>query len=179
MVKDTPIQLMDGTTKKIRNIEVGDLVKSVNWKTGVIENSEVVAVTRNPDIDKVYTIQTICKNKCSGGHKFFKAENNEVVEIEAKYLNIGDMIAHGSNNNTTFEKIMKIEINDNTEALYDLTVPQNENYIANGMIVHNSTYRVFLRKGKGGKRVARMVDSPETPDMEAILSIGEEGCRDG
>lgn len=84
-----------------------------------------------------------------------------------------------SNECILFEKIRKIEINDNTEALYDLTVPQNENYIANGMIVHNSTYRVFLRKGKGGKRVARMVDSPETPDMEAILSIGEEGVRDG
>ena len=51
--------------------------------------------------------------------------------------------------------------------------------VGGNIIGHNSTYRVFLRKGKGGKRVARMVDSPETPDMEAILSIGEEGCRDG
>ena len=51
--------------------------------------------------------------------------------------------------------------------------------VGGNIIGHNSTYRVFLRKGKGGKRVARMVDSPETPDSEVILSIGEEGCRDG
>jgi len=46
------------------------------------------------------------------------------------------------------------------------------------IVGHSATFRVYLRKSKGGKRIARLVDSPNLPEAEAVFSILEEGIRD-
>ncbi len=43
---------------------------------------------------------------------------------------------------------------------------------------HASTYRVYLRKGKKGTRVAKMVDAPHLGENEAIFIVTENGIRD-
>ena len=53
-----------------------------------------------------------------------------------------------------------------------------KNYFANGFCVHNSQTRVYLRKGKKGSRVAKLIDSPHLPDGEAIFIVKEEGIKD-
>ena len=46
------------------------------------------------------------------------------------------------------------------------------------ILAHSSTYRVYLRKSKGNKRIARMIDAPNLPDKEAVFLITDEGIRD-
>jgi DNA repair protein RadA len=43
---------------------------------------------------------------------------------------------------------------------------------------HTATFRVYLRKSKGEKRIARLVDSPNLPDGEAVFSVTTEGLKD-
>ena len=43
---------------------------------------------------------------------------------------------------------------------------------------HTSTFRLYLRKSKGEKRIARLVDSPNLPDGEAVFSVTMEGLKD-
>ena len=55
----------------------------------------------------------------------------------------------------------------------------NPTVAAGGNIVaHGSTIRVYLRKGKGEQRVAKMVDAPHLPEGEAVFSITENGIND-
>ena len=79
-----------------------------------------------------------------------------------------------------FEKIQKIDVEENKakELLHDFSVPKNENYIADGFVVHNSTYRMYLRRGKQGSRVAKLIDSPNLPDNEAVFWVTEKGVVD-
>ena len=85
------------------------------------------------------------------------------------------------NSNMRFEKITKIEIrkNENKELFYDFSVPSNQSYVANGFVVHNSTYRMYLRRGKKDSRVAKLIDSPNLPDSECLFFITAAGVRDG
>ena len=46
------------------------------------------------------------------------------------------------------------------------------------IVAHGSTIRVFLRKGKGEQRVAKVVDAPHLPEAEAIFCITENGLTD-
>ncbi|MFX1298911.1 MAG: DNA repair and recombination protein RadA [Promethearchaeota archaeon] len=46
------------------------------------------------------------------------------------------------------------------------------------VLAHSSTYRLYLRKSKGNKRVARLVDSPCLPEGEALFEITEQGIED-
>ncbi|UCD02552.1 MAG: DNA repair and recombination protein RadA [Promethearchaeota archaeon] len=46
------------------------------------------------------------------------------------------------------------------------------------VVAHGSTIRIYLRKGKGEQRIAKMVDAPHLPEGEAIFSITENGICD-
>ena len=50
--------------------------------------------------------------------------------------------------------------------------------IGGHIVAHNSTFRIYLRKGKKGSRVAKLVDAPALPDAECTFWVKEEGIRD-
>src|SRR3990172_2808180 len=47
------------------------------------------------------------------------------------------------------------------------------------IVGHASTYRMYLRRGKKGSRVAKLIDSPNLPDNECIFFVTEAGVVDG
>jgi DNA repair protein RadA len=46
------------------------------------------------------------------------------------------------------------------------------------VVAHGSTIRIYLRKGKGEQRIAKIVDAPHLPEGEAVFSITENGISD-
>ena len=50
--------------------------------------------------------------------------------------------------------------------------------IGGHIVAHASTYRLYLRRGKKGTRVAKLVDSPNLPESEATFMVDETGVRD-
>jgi DNA repair protein RadA len=51
--------------------------------------------------------------------------------------------------------------------------------IGGHIVGHHSTFRVYLKRGKGNKRVAELIDSPNMPDGECIFDVIEDGIVDG
>ena len=50
--------------------------------------------------------------------------------------------------------------------------------IGGHVLHHASTYRIYLRRGKKGTRVAKLVDAPALPEGEAIFEVTNEGIKD-
>lgn len=50
--------------------------------------------------------------------------------------------------------------------------------IGGHIVAHASTYRIYLRKGKKGSRVAKLIDAPALPDGESCFEVTEAGLRD-
>ncbi len=50
--------------------------------------------------------------------------------------------------------------------------------IGGHVVAHASTFRIYLRKGKKGSRVAKLIDAPNLPDGEAAFFVEEGGFRD-
>ncbi len=50
--------------------------------------------------------------------------------------------------------------------------------IGGHIVGHASTFRIYLRKGKKGSRVAKLVDSPNLPEAEVAFYITEKGLQD-
>ncbi|MBI2546268.1 DNA repair and recombination protein RadA [Candidatus Woesearchaeota archaeon] len=50
--------------------------------------------------------------------------------------------------------------------------------IGGHVVAHASTFRIYLRKGKKGSRVAKLVDSPNLPEGEANFYVETSGLRD-
>jgi DNA repair protein RadA len=50
--------------------------------------------------------------------------------------------------------------------------------VGGNIVGHASTYRMYLRRGKQGSRVAKLIDSPNLPDNEAQFFVTEAGVKD-
>ncbi|MFC1753086.1 DNA repair and recombination protein RadA [Thermoproteota archaeon] len=46
------------------------------------------------------------------------------------------------------------------------------------IVAHASTFRIYLRKGKKGSRVAKLIDAPNLPDGESAFMVTGEGLQD-
>ncbi len=46
------------------------------------------------------------------------------------------------------------------------------------IVAHGATIRIFLRKGKGEQRIAKVIDAPHLPEQDAVFSITEDGITD-
>ncbi len=55
----------------------------------------------------------------------------------------------------------------------DATAP-----IGGHILGHTATFRVYLRKGKGDTRIARLIDSPNLPEGECIFEVTSDGVID-
>jgi DNA repair protein RadA len=51
-------------------------------------------------------------------------------------------------------------------------------FVGGNVLAHMSTYRLYLRRGKEGTRVARMIDAPNLQEGECVFKITENGLID-
>jgi DNA repair protein RadA len=66
------------------------------------------------------------------------------------------------------------QVMDNPAILFgDPTTP-----IGGHVLAHAAVYRLYFRKGKEEKRIARLVDSPSMPEGEAIFKVTAKGIED-
>ncbi|MFA6530910.1 MAG: DNA repair and recombination protein RadA [Candidatus Micrarchaeia archaeon] len=66
------------------------------------------------------------------------------------------------------------QVMDNPGILFgDPTTP-----IGGHVLAHAATYRVYLRKSKEEKRIARIVDSPNLPEGECVFKVTKDGLAD-
>ncbi len=66
------------------------------------------------------------------------------------------------------------QVMDNPGIMFgDPTTP-----IGGHVLAHAATYRIYLRKGKEEKRIARLVDSPNMPEGECVFKVTPKGVTD-
>lgn len=51
--------------------------------------------------------------------------------------------------------------------------------VGGNIVGHASTFRIYLRRGKKGSRVAKMIDAPNLPENETVFFLTEKGLKDG
>lgn len=50
--------------------------------------------------------------------------------------------------------------------------------IGGHVLGHTATFRLYIRKSKGDKRVVKLIDSPNLPEGEAVLAVTRDGIVD-
>ena len=124
------IVLLENGTKTIKEIKKGDIVVAYHKDKGFIK-TEVSHLLDNG-------IQPVFELICEDNNKIKSTDNHRYLTDkgwkELKDINIGDLILNADGNYSTVKSINFL----NKERVYDLTVPETENFFANGLCVHNS-----------------------------------------
>lgn len=130
---DTLITMGDGSTKQIKNIQTGDIVKTINEESDLIENKEVIKKHTNIPSEEMYEIITeegILK--ITGNHKV----NTLSGWVRADDLKVQCDIVTLNPTRTHF-KILSIKKIAKPPETYNLHIKDNHNYFANNLNVSN------------------------------------------
>ncbi|QSG13831.1 DNA repair and recombination protein RadA [Halapricum desulfuricans] len=103
----------------------------------------------------------------------FRAEyvgRGELAERQQKLnKHLHDLMRVGDLNNTAV--VVTNQVASNPDSFFgDPTQP-----IGGNILGHTSTFRMYLRKSKGNKRIVKLVDAPNLPDGEAVMRVEEGG----
>jgi len=71
-----------------------------------------------------------------------------------------------------------VMITNQVQARPDVFFADPTKPVGGHIVAHTATFRVYLRKSKGEKRIARLVDSPYLPEGEVVFAVVKEGIRD-
>ncbi|MFW6040369.1 MAG: DNA repair and recombination protein RadA [Thermoplasmatota archaeon] len=106
--------------------------------------------------------------------------------FRAEYVGRGALAERQQTLNKHLHKLLKFADRHNAAIIVTNQVTANPDQffgdptkpIGGHILGHTATFRVYLRKSKGNKRIARLVDSPNMPEGEAVIRIEEGGITD-
>ncbi len=107
------------------------------------------------------------------------------AHFRAEYVGRGELADRQQKLNKHLHDLMRIgdlyntavvvtnQVQSNPDAFFgDPTKP-----IGGNILGHTSTFRIYLRKSKGDKRIVRLVDAPNLADGEAVMRIEGAGLK--
>ncbi len=105
--------------------------------------------------------------------------------FRAEYVGRGALAERQQTLNKHLHKLLKFADRHNAAIVVTNQVSANPDQffgdptrpIGGHILGHTATFRIYLRKSKGNKRIARLVDSPNLPDGEAVITIETGGVR--
>ena len=183
MVGETLVLMSDGTEKQLQDIRVGDVVATFdkgNLSTARVNNWQ------SNGFDSIYKIQTKSGKILQANERHpFLVMNEGVLEwTRLKNLVVGDELValnnkKDSHNHTiqgtsdfTTDKIVSITADGKAE-VFDVEIDRTENFIANGIVSHNTRW---AKKDLTGRIIKSSVEKDgdvwETIDFPAILPSG-------
>ena len=183
MVGETLVLMSDGTEKQLQNIRVGDVVATFdkgNLSTARVNNWQ------SNGFDSIYKIQTKSGKilRANERHPFLVMNKGVLEWTRLKNLVVGDELValnntKDSHNHTiqgtsdfTTDKIVSITADGKAE-VFDVEIDRTENFIANGIVSHNTRW---AKKDLTGRIIKSSVEKDgdvwETIDFPAILPSG-------
>ncbi|UCC19419.1 MAG: DNA repair and recombination protein RadA [Promethearchaeota archaeon] len=149
----------------LKNIVVGRAYNS---------NHQILLVKESPKIIKEKNIKLIIVDSLIG-------------HFRSEYIGRGTLAERQQIINTHIHDLLRLtEIYDELAVVFTNQVSAKPDvfygnpltHTGGHIVAHGATIRIFLRKGKGEQRVAKVVDAPHIPESDAIFSITEEGIND-
>lgn len=165
--------------------------------------TRIVSIARNLNLDPQKVLKNIFVSRAfNSDHQIFLVERAPEI-IEEK--NIGLIIVDSLTSHFRADYVGRSELAERQQKLnkhlhqlqrladaYNLAVYITNQVMADPSVLfgdptravgghvlaHLSFYRIYLRKGKGGTRIARLIDAPDLPEAEAVFVITEEGIKD-
>ena len=158
---------------------VEELVESVLDKIHVAKafnsNHQILLAEKALELAKEHEegdwpVRLLCVDSLTAHFRAEYVGRGELAERQQKLnKHLHDLMRVGDLNNTAV--VVTNQVASNPDSFFgDPTQP-----IGGNILGHTSTFRMYLRKSKGNKRIVKLVDAPNLPDGEAVMRVEEGG----
>lgn len=163
----------------------------------------IVQMSRALEVDPVETLQKIHVARAFNSHhqtllvekamELAKEKNIRLMIVDsltahfrAEYVGRGALAERQQSLNKHMHDLLRfsdlnnsvIAVTNQVSAKPDAFFGDPTRPIGGHVVGHTATFRLYLRKSKGGKRIVRLIDSPNLPEAEAVITVSEDGIRD-
>jgi len=123
--------------------------------------------------DEEFPIRLLCVDSLTAHFRAEYVGRGELAERQQKLnKHLHDLMRVGDLHNTAV--VVTNQVASNPDSFFgDPTQP-----IGGNILGHTSTFRIYLRKSKGDKRIVKLVDAPNLPDGEAVMRVEGGGLMD-
>jgi DNA repair protein RadA len=123
--------------------------------------------------DEEFPVRLLCVDSLTAHFRAEYVGRGELAERQQKLnKHLHDLMRVGDLNNTAV--VVTNQVASNPDSFFgDPTQP-----IGGNILGHTSTFRMYLRKSKGNKRIVKLVDAPNLPDGEGVMRVEEDGLID-
>ncbi|PKK86008.1 MAG: DNA repair and recombination protein RadA [Thermoplasmata archaeon HGW-Thermoplasmata-1] len=136
-------------------------------------NHQTMLVEKAAEVAKEFPIRLIVVDSLTAHFRAEYVGRGTLADRQQKLnKHMHDLLRIGGLNNAVIAVTNQVSVKP--DAFFgDPTRP-----IGGHIVGHTATFRMYLRKSKGGKRIARLIDSPHLPEGEAVFSVLEQGITD-
>ena len=114
------------------------------------------------------------------------AVDSLTAHFRAEYVGRGELADRQQKLNKHLHDLMRVGDLNNTAVVVTNQVASNPDSffgdptqpIGGNILGHTSTFRIYLRKSKGNKRIVKLVDAPNLPDGEGVMRVEGAGLKD-
>ncbi|XVH32876.1 DNA repair and recombination protein RadA [Haloferacaceae archaeon DSL9] len=156
---------------------VGAFLDNINVAKAFNSNHQILLAEKAKELagekeDSEWPVRIVCVDSLT-------------AHFRAEYVGRGELAQRQQKLNKHLHDLMRIGDLFNTGILVTNQVASNpDSYfgdptqpIGGNILGHTSTFRIYLRKSKGDKRIVRLVDAPNLADGEAIMRVKGAGLK--
>ena len=154
-------------------IDGKDALKKIHVATAFNSNHQMMLVEKAIEMAKDKKVRLLVVDSLTG-------------HFRAEYVGRGALAERQQKLNKHMHELLRfarlynavICVTNQVSARPDIYFGDPTQPIGGHIVGHTAMFRLYLRKSKGGKRIARLIDSPHLPEGEAVFIVKEEGIRD-
>lgn len=165
--------------------------------------TRIVSIAKNIDLDPEKTLKNIFVARAfNSEHQMFLVEKAaEMIEekkigliiidsltshFRADYVGRGELASRQQKLNKHLHTLQRLAdahnlavyVTNQVMARPDMLFGDPTTPVGGHVLAHQATYRLYLRKGRAGTRVCKLMDAANLPESEAIFKITENGLID-
>jgi|TARA_B100000586_G_scaffold235649_1_gene186131 DNA repair protein RadA len=159
---------------KALELDPDEVLSKIHVGRAYNSHQQMLMVEKVKEIAKEKPIKMLAVDSLTGAFRAEYIGRGTLADRQGKInAHMSSLARFGDLHNAAV--VVTNQVSSNPAAFFgDPTKP-----IGGNIVGHTSKFRIYLRRGKAGKRVCRLVDSPHLPENEALVSITGDGIRDG
>ncbi len=150
-----------------------EVLKNIHYGRAYNSDHQILLVEKAKDIIKENNIRLIIVDSVTA---HFRAEYSGRGQLADRQQRLNRHLHTLQKYADTYN--LAVYITNQVMAKPDVYFGDPTEAVGGHVLHHAATFRIYLRKSKGNKRIARLVDSPNLPDGEAVFVVTPEGIRD-
>ncbi len=158
---------------KATGVDPEATLKRIHIARAFNSNHQMLLVTKAQELSRERPIRLIVVDSLTAHFRSEYAGRGELAprqQLLNKHLH--ELLRFGDTYNAA------IVVTNQVMARPDILFGDPTRPIGGNIVAHAATYRLYLRKSKPPKRIARLIDSPNLPEGEAVFSLTAEGIRE-